>query len=222
MNKAFVEFPEIIALWGDKSCEVKEFLQNGCQFEDSLFPLIYSEQTHSKEILQVDKVQSKITKVDIPDGFITNKANISLLIKAADCVPVLFYAPSQKVIGAVHSGRIGTQKNICGEMVSHFKNYFSINPQDIYVEIGPAISGEHYEVDKVCFDEFVSATKIDQNYPFLDLKKTIKVQLARAGISHIKDLNKCTFSDENYFSYRENKTTERQFTLIRILPKNEN
>ena len=218
MEKAFVKFNKLVAFHGDSSCELKNFLTNGCHFKDSLFPVIYAEQVHSKNIKIVTNAKDKIMKYDEFDGFITDRKDISLLVKSADCTPVLFFDFQKQVIGAIHSGREGTRKNISAEMIKMFQTEFASDTKDILVDIGPAISAENYPVDITTFDAFVDSTKIKQKFPYIDIKNVIKEQLIAAGISK-KNINVseiCTFADEKYFSYRETKTANRQFSLIRI------
>ncbi|MEA1972121.1 MAG: peptidoglycan editing factor PgeF [Candidatus Cloacimonadota bacterium] len=219
MEKIFNDFEDVTALWSDKTCEFSFFLKNGCKFSDSLFPVVFSNQVHSDRIMIVDIINEIANEFENFDGFVTKKKNISLLVKSADCTPVLFYSPKNHVIGAVHSGRKGTQKNIAGKMVKMMKNEFDVNPNEILVALGPSISKRNYKVSKEIFQKFVEMTNIEQEFPFLDLKNTIKQQLINAGIlqENINFSKICTLEDNNYHSYREDKTHYRQFSIIRLL-----
>ena len=219
MEKLFTGFEEVIAFWSDRTCEFSFFLKNGCQFKDSLFPVVFSNQVHSDRIQIVDIIEEIVTEFKDFDGFVTKKKNISLLVKSADCTPTLFFSPENHVIGAVHSGREGTQKNIVGKMIKIMQKEFGVDPKQILVELGPSISKENYKVDKKTFNDFVESTKIEQEFPYLDIKKTIKQQLLNQGVlqNNINLSKVCTLEDDNYFSYRENKTGNRQFSIIRLL-----
>jgi len=80
------------------------------------------------------------------DAMVTNCRGICLVTQAADCVPILFYDPIKKVIGAVHAGWKGTVAKIPSEMVRVFISEYGSNPSDIIVGIGPSIGSCCYEI----------------------------------------------------------------------------
>ena len=93
------------------------------------------------------------------DGLHTNKKNIFLTIKAADCIPVFLYDPVKKVIAGVHSGWKGTHNRILTKMITTLKDNYGVYPEDLIAFIGPGISGEHYEVSKEIADLFPEESK---------------------------------------------------------------
>ncbi|MGL5811138.1 MAG: laccase domain-containing protein, partial [Nocardioides sp.] len=48
------------------------------------------------------------------DGIVTLRAEIALVVRAADCVPVLLADPGRGVIGAAHAGRAGVAADVTG------------------------------------------------------------------------------------------------------------
>ena len=68
-------------------------------------------QTHTDIVLGIDRVMTSEELKDV-DGLITNKTNIAITSKNADCILFFFYDPKQKVIANVHSGWKGTFKKI--------------------------------------------------------------------------------------------------------------
>ncbi len=175
--------------------------------------IILMEQTHSV-LVQIVKNRSSnyMPKVD---ALITKRKNIFLAVKTADCIPILIY-DTKKMIAAIHAGREGVKKNIVEE-VCHF--FQKSRRKEIFVLLGPAICARHYEVDEQTFSEFVNETEVLQKFPQLDLKKVVLQQLLSFGIpaSNIQNSPICTWENENYFSYRKNRTTQRQISLIAIL-----
>lgn len=156
------------------------------------------------------------------DGFVTNTKGVSLIISAADCLPIFLYDPANKVIGAVHSGRVGTQKNITNEVVDKMRREFNTDPADIVAAIGPAIETDCYEVGADAIgglnDEFV--TPIAGDKYLLDLKGAVKDQMISAGIAegNIEVSEICTKCDEeNFYSYRrEGVSSGRMWGVIRL------
>jgi len=80
------------------------------------------------------------------DAMVTNLSGICLVTQAADCVPILFYDPINKVIGAAHAGWKGTVAKIPSEVVKKMKSEYGSNPSDLVVGIGPSIGPCCYEV----------------------------------------------------------------------------
>ena len=72
-----------------------------------------------------------------------------------------------------------------------------------------------YEVGAEFLETFNnSINKVNDKY-YLDLTKNIK-QFAFENNINLEDTNVCTICSKEYFSYRKNKTNERQFSFIWI------
>ena len=222
--------PNIFFHFGDKTLDLFSLkTRNKIQIRNIFIPtpkIILAEQTHSNFVHIVNKKDAGTGLLTEPipnvDALMTNEKNIFLAIKTADCVPILIFDPVEEVVAAVHSGREGTRKKIISIVLNTFKDNFKSNPKNIYVKIGPSICKKCYKVDKDTFGNFVSSTGIKQYYPFLDLKKVLIKQILEEGIpeKNIENYNICTFENENYYSYRRNKTKKRQISLIGIIQVN--
>lgn len=79
------------------------------------------------------------------DGYVTDKTEVALGIKTADCVPILFCDADARVIGAVHAGWRGTASGIAAECVKAMCS-LGANAKNIRAAIGPAIHFCCYEV----------------------------------------------------------------------------
>ena len=75
----------------------------------------------------------------------------------ADCVPLFFYDPVNKVVGLAHSGWKGTVGNIANAMVDKFVELYGSNPSDIVAAIGPSICVDCYEVSQDVALQFMAA-----------------------------------------------------------------
>ena len=87
------------------------------------------------------------------DGLIGNKCNQHLWIYTADCMPIFFADKRTRNVAALHCGRKGLEKKIIKKLVKIF-DIFGTSRDDLLVAIGPAISKEHYLVDKLTLKEF--------------------------------------------------------------------
>ncbi len=89
------------------------------------------------------------------DGFVTTSRRVTLGVKTADCVPILFYgcAPdgSAPVIGAVHAGWRGTAAGIAGECVERMCA-LGASRESIRAAVGPSIRFCCYEVGDDFFE----------------------------------------------------------------------
>lgn len=168
--------------------------------------LVTSAQTHTSNVRIVtreDAGKGTIKEKDFQDidGLITQERGIGIITAHADCTPVQFYDPVQKVIGVAHSGWMGTLKNISHNMVSKMNSAFGCCPEDILVGIGPALCQNCFEVDFDVAEKFALASpdylpfiRYEEKKAYIRLKGIIETQLKKDGIlpSHIEISDLCT------------------------------
>jgi len=188
--------------------------QLGISPENIIIPF----QTHETEIRSIDRkflslpAAEKQEYLSGVDALITNLPNVCIGITTADCVPLLFFDPIQKVVAAAHAGWRGTCGRIAEKTVRAMMHQFNSHPGDILVAIGPSISANAYNIGKELVDNFESAgfntTDIFETRDeviFLDLWKANRNSLLDAGIQpeHIETSGICTFTEhEKLFSAR--------------------
>ncbi len=151
------------------------------------------------------------------DALVSNAKNVFLMVRTADCTPVLLFDQKKHCFAAIHSGREGTRGNIVGKSIALMIKLYNSDPVDLTASIGPSICVEHYEVDALTYARFVEDTKIPQKPNYLDIRKVVKSQLMTAGVleNNIDSIDQCTY-ENNYFSYRKDKTRNRQISIIGI------
>ncbi len=207
----------VIAEFGNNELDYNDFLESISKRKQNFFAFL--EQVHGNNVMIVKQSDfdenSGFRIFKNVDGLITKEKNIFLGVKTADCIPILFFEPENKIIGVAHAGREGTRLNIVKSVIRKMVE-IGAKIDSILIEMGPAISQNHYEVTQKIFQQFVLETDIPQNEWKLDLKKVIFSQLIEEGIleKNIIDHKICTFEDENYFSYRRDKTLKRQVSFI--------
>ncbi|MDZ4120945.1 MAG: peptidoglycan editing factor PgeF [Candidatus Cloacimonadaceae bacterium] len=164
-------------------------------------------------------------QIEAADGLICNVPALYLLIRTADCTPVLFYDEKEGVVGAVHSGREGTRKNICVKAVKLMQSQYGCEPDNIHAIIGAGICPAHYEVSEDIWQKFYESLLADGIAPVNpvhrhpDIQDAIYTQLLQKGLRSENIVRKdiCTYEAENYFSYRRDGTRNRQINLIGVL-----
>lgn len=192
--------------------------------------LVIADQTHSRQVhicTEADCGSGMGDKPQIPivDGLITNIPRQFLLIRTADCIPVILADPVRMVVAALHSGREGTRRNIVEEATGIMKNHYGGDPADFIAHIGAGISYPHYQVSQEIYAEFITSItaagfvhKTDTNR-HLDIRHIIFQQLIKAGIPfrNIENVHECTYSNRDYHSFRRDGTHNRQLNIVGIL-----
>ena len=207
----------VFAKFGNNQLEYNELLKSTSKIKQDFFA--FSEQVHGNNVIIVKQsdidLNSGFKIFKNVDGLVIKEKNVFLVIKTADCIPILFFEPITGIIGVAHAGREGTRLNIVKSAIQKIVE-LGAKIDSILVEMGPAISQKHYEVTQKIFQQFLLETDNHQKEWKLDLKKVIFSQLIKEGIQekNIIDHKICTFEDENYFSYRRDKTSRRQISFI--------
>ena len=113
----------------------------------------------------IDKVIPSEELQDV-DGLITDKKEVALTTKNADCILFLFYDPVKKVIANVHSGWKGTFQKVAEKTVVKMIDFYKCKPQDIICCICPSIRKCHFEVDSdvkdLCKEIFGFTNRVDE------------------------------------------------------------
>ncbi len=197
-----------------------------CNLEDFVCP----EQTHSSNYYKVttkDKgrgIYSIEDAIKNTDAIYTYEPNILLCCFTADCVPIFFYDKKSGLVGIIHSGWKGTVNEITLKVLEHIKIKEQNNPNDLYVQIGMAISQERFEVDEDVYNQFLKLGYADSfiyyndktNKYHIDNKRVVKKQCELVGIpsENISIDETCTFSSPDCFSYRQDKNCGRHLNFI--------
>jgi len=103
-------------------------------------------QVHGTEILSAEGPRSAETPHPKADGILTDRRNVTLFMRFADCVPVLLMDPVRKAIGIVHAGWQGTANQIARIAVKKMSDRYGSRPEDMLAGIGPSICQRCYEV----------------------------------------------------------------------------
>ncbi|MCS6958853.1 MAG: peptidoglycan editing factor PgeF [Pseudanabaenaceae cyanobacterium SKYGB_i_bin29] len=142
----------------------------------------------------------------------------SIWVCSADCVPILVGDRKRGTVAAVHSGWRGTAAKILPIMVATLVEQGS-NLTDLLFALGPAISGEKYQVGQEVADR-VLATLTDPvgvlpdelpGHCRLDLRLVQQQQLLELGIppEHIAIAPYCTYQNPHlFYSYRRSCHTQ--------------
>jgi YfiH family protein len=150
---------------------------------------------------------------------------VALLLRFADCVPILVFDPVMKAVGMIHSGWRSAVGNIARAAVEAFAYYTGSRVQNLWAGIGPAIGPCCYEVGpdtansvlRIC-PEGVQVLVEKEGRLHLDLPGLVRAQLEAEGVSHVEMANMCTacHTDE-WYSHRAEKGRTGRFGALAML-----
>ena len=145
------------------------------------------------------------------DGLISKNPGQILGVITADCAPILFFDPKQRVVAILHGSRKSLTEGIIQNVVKKMLSNFDSNPKDILVGIGPHIHVCHYWLKSRAYKS-LKDTRFRKyfikkgNKIYFDLSKLIFEELRKLGIlkKNIENCEICTFHTyKKYFSARK-------------------
>jgi len=180
-------------------------------------------QIHSTNVVETNKPRSRDQNYIQADAIITNEPGVALLMRFADCVPILLYDPIHYVIGLVHAGRIGSIQKIARKTVERMKEVYGTNPEKVIAGIGPSIGVDHYSVGAEVIEQTKRSFPLDWeklipkrgSQDHLDLWKTNELVLKESGVVNIEHSRICTASNtSDWYSHRGEKGKTGRFGVV--------
>jgi YfiH family protein len=148
------------------------------------------------------------------DVILTDKPGITLMMRFADCVPIMLHDPVRKVVGIVHAGWMGTVLGTVKHAVAALENHFGSNSADIKAAIGPSIGPDHYEVGPDVVSQVLGAfgtsssnlIRVRNGRTYFDLWAANHKLLVESGVSKIELAGLCTACHvDDWYSHRAEK-----------------
>ncbi|AWN46894.1 peptidoglycan editing factor PgeF [Methylobacterium terrae] len=173
-------------------------------------------------LYQVHSAEAVVVEAPFPerpraDAMVTRVPGLALGILTADCGPILFADPENRVIGAAHAGWKGALTGVIEATLAAMEGLGAVRTGIVAV-LGPTIGARAYEVGPEFRERFEAADPGNDRYfvdsaerdghSLFDLPAYIVARLERAGIGEVANVSLCTYSDpDRFFSYR--RTTHR-------------
>ena len=160
-------------------------------------------QVHGREVTVVDADTPARPRCDV---LVTRSPDKTLLLRYADCTPVLLADARLGVVGAVHAGWRGSAVRAASAVVEALVGTFGSQPKDIVAGIGPAIGPCCYTVGQDVVDAFADRPALFADGR-LDLWEANRQALIDAGVpaEQIEVAGICTQCEsERFFSHRAN------------------
>ena len=151
------------------------------------------------------------------DALVTTQADLLLVVRVADCLPVLLADPDAGVVGAVHAGRRGLAAGVASAAVTRMRD---LGARSITAWLGPRICGACYEVPADLQAEVgalapESVATTSWGTPSLDIGAGVRAQLEDQGVQ-VVDVGACTRESTDLYSYRRDGAAAGRFAgLVR-------
>jgi len=193
--------------------------------------LVTAQQVHGDRVAIVRAADAGHT-IPASDGLACDTVGLVLLLRFADCVPLLFYAPDREVVAIAHAGWRGTEQGIAARTVTLLRETFGCEPAALRVGIGPSIGPCCYEVGAEVYapmgQRFGAASGVvaaphAPGKARLDLWRANALQLEESGVRQIEAAGICTCCHrDEFFSHRGDLgRTGRFAALIGLRPATE-
>ncbi len=159
------------------------------------------------------------------DGLVTATPGVALLLRFADCQPILLYDPTHHALGLVHAGWRGLAQGIARRAVEAMQEAFDTRPEELIAGLGPAIGPCCYTVgDNVAgalgygLPHWRRVMKREGETWRLDLPAANAQQLAASGVLRVEQAGLCTASHpEEFFSHRQSGGHTGRFAVVAVL-----
>lgn len=162
-------------------------------------------QVHGADVLTVDRGWLEARRQTPPsaDGLVTDLPGVALLIRGADCVPVLLADVDRGVVGAAHAGRVGL---VAGILAATLARMHDLGARSIVAWVGPHVCGRCYEVPASMREDVAaivpeSLGETSWGTPSLDLGAGVAAQLRADGVECV-DASRCTVESDDLYSHR--------------------
>lgn len=173
-------------------------------------------QVHGNDVSWVDVAG---TQPDA-DALLTDVAGLGLLVRVADCVPVVLAIPDEHLVGVVHSGRRGLVSGVVPAALDAVRER---GASRIEAWVGPRICGRCYELPTHMADDVAAAvpearSTTSWGTPAADIGAGVVAQLSAGGVVvHDVGAELCTVEDERFFSFRREGDVSGRFAAFAVL-----
>jgi polyphenol oxidase len=200
-----------VMFFGKKGCALADLKQHYPDIEFRTIHQIHSDITVSSTN-QSENIQA--------DAHYTQEMNVGLVIKTADCIPLLIHVPTKNMIIAIHAGWRGVENQITLKALSTL-NLTKADTMSVYM--GPHILQSSFEVEADVKDLLIRSAcgeLTDLAYArgekyYVDLQKIVKSQIQAVALQaeiHFADVN--TYQNEKFNSHRTDQTKLRNLSFV--------
>lgn len=165
-------------------------------------------QVHGKRVIDLDTNGEREA-----DAALTRKSRTVCVVKAADCMPVLFTDEEGTTVAAAHAGWRG----LAGGVLEATVDAMGVPRRHIVAWLGPAIGPQVYEVGEDVYSVFSkypdALAPARPGHWLLDLYAIAREKLK--GLKAVSGGGFCTYTErERFFSYRRDRSVGRMAAFV--------
>lgn len=182
---------------------------------------VYARQARADGVTVVRQADAGRVVPDV-DALVTNERGLALMLKYADCVPILLFDPVHRAAGVVHAGWSGTVMRVLTNAVSAMADSLGTKPADVVAGIGPSIGPCCYCVGpdviarvRMAFPAHDDLLQERDGHVFFDLWEANRRQLLELGVRRIETAAICTSDHvEDFYSARAERPATGRFGAV--------
>jgi YfiH family protein len=184
--------------------------------------VVTARQVHSNGVALVDAKDAGRV-VPETDALVTAVPGVFLLLRFADCLPILLYDPEKRIVGIGHAGWRGTAATVAQQMILVMVESLGSDPAQLIASLGPAIGPCCYRVGEDVVEAIAPTLQDRQraiqhwgNGAFsLDLWEANQQHLLSQGVRSVETSRICTACHAGeFFSHRADGGTTGRFAAI--------
>jgi hypothetical protein len=188
-------------------------------------------QVHGDEVVIANAPRPLHTPHMKADAMLTDRPEVTLFMRFADCVPILLCDPRRRVVGLAHAGWKGTVRRVAAAAVEAMQAHYGSAPADIRAAIGPSIAAHHYPVGPDVAAEAQGAFGTDaasllparngvHSGVQFDLWAANRLVLEQAGVHQVEVSGLCTACQiQDWYSHRAEAGHTGRFGVLIALER---
>jgi polyphenol oxidase len=186
--------------------------------------IVSCRQVHGTHVLAATPDMAGGPELQGTDALVTDEPGLLLMLKFADCVPIVLWDPVRRVVAVAHAGWRGTVARTPAAALHFMVARYGSEPRDIRAGIGPSIGPCCYQVGQEV------ATQAEQVFPgagvvapgpdgtpYLDLWSANAETLMRSGVAeeNVELSRICTrCRNDLFFSHRALGSPAGRFAMV--------
>lgn len=181
-------------------------------------PPQWLKQVHGVDVIEARPGQGE----QQADAMFTRETGVMCTALTADCLPVLFCDHSGTVVAAAHAG----WKGLLAGVLENTVKAMDVNPADILVWLGPAISQKSFEVGPEVREQFIAVEPQaagafvcgEGDRWFADIYQLARQRLRGSSVTAVYGGGFCSVAQEDlFYSYRrDGRESGRMASVIWI------
>jgi YfiH family protein len=180
---------------------------------------VWLDQHHGDTVAEVTAAPDSPPRAD---AAVTASVGLPLVVLTADCAPVALVA--DVAVGVVHAGWRGLDRGVVARAVDALRAADAAAGGDpeapLRAVLGPCVHAARYEFGAADLERLVGrfgpsvAGTTEWGAPAFDLPEAVRLELRRAGVVELVDVDTCTVLSHDYFSHRRDGVTGRQAVVV--------